>query len=148
MIEAMLDYNTLDRIADAFLPLLLITYLLTTLILFFKTPDRRKVLGLIFVYCLLLVVISYGLMFLDKRFHLWAAAGLDYSTHTAVSLALVLPLCLLLNRYKIIFIASFLAYLALMLYQRYHSIMDILSTGVVISLCGFMIYRWLLADRE
>jgi len=143
-----LSYKALDQIADAYIPLLAITLLLTVIILFFKMPEERKVLGRTFIYSLLLVVISYGLMFLDKRFHLWPAADLDYSTHTAVSMALVIPLCLLLRRYQVIFILSLVAYIALMLYQQYHSVPDILTTGVVIALCGFVIYRWLFSAKK
>jgi hypothetical protein len=31
------------------------------------------------------LLIGYGLMFLNNRFQIWPAFGLDYSTHTAVS---------------------------------------------------------------
>ena len=143
MISVILSYETLDRIADAVIPALLIIFLLTAAVTFFRAPDSRKALGKTCLYFLLLVVIAYGLMFLDRRFHLWQAAGLDYSTHTAVSLALGLPLCLLLNRFKGVVIAVLVAYTALMLYQGYHSIQDILTTAVVILAGAFLIYRWL-----
>jgi len=143
MVEVILSYETLDKLADAFIPLLAIIFLLATVIIFFRSPDDRKALGKTFIYGVFLIVISYGLMFLDKRFHLWHSAGLDYSTHTAVSLALIIPLCLLLKRYQTVFIISALAYTALMLYQKYHSMMDIVTTAAVISLCALLIHKWL-----
>jgi hypothetical protein len=145
MLGVIFSYETLDKLADSYIPVLLIAFLLAVTITFFRTPDDRKRLGKVFVYALALVLISYGLMFLDKAVHLWDAAGLDYSTHTAVSLSLVIPLCILLGRYRVIVVFSFAAYSALMLYQGYHSVLDILTTGIIIALCGFLLFRLLLS---
>lgn len=138
-----MSYETLDSIADSYIPLLLILFLLG---LAGKTyqlwPNHRAPLSSFF-YLLGLLVIVYGLMFLDKAIRLWPALSLDYSTHTALALALVFSLCNLFPKYWKWFVVSILVYAGLMLYQQYHSVMDILSTSLVIGISAIFLNKFL-----
>jgi hypothetical protein len=122
------SYETLDLIADAYIPLLAILSLSLIVISLFKS--RWQVAGLQILALVFVLLIAYGLMFLDNRFQIWPAFGLDYSTHTAVSLSLVVFLSFNKPNRIIIWVGSFIAYLLLMLYQRYHTFSDIAVTGV------------------
>ena len=131
----MLDYQTLDTIADAYTPILAI--LSVAVIAGCAFHQRWKLTCLNFSLLLAGAVISYGLMYLDRALHLWPSIGLDYSTHTAVALVLVVSLTLILPRYTLLWPVSFLCYLLLMLYQKYHSLNDIISTAFAVGIVLF-----------
>ena len=140
----MLDYQTLDIIADAYTPLLAI--LSVAVIAGCAFHRRWKLACLNFSLLLAGAVISYGLMYLDRTLHLWLSVGLDYSTHTAVALVLVVMLTLTLPRYTLLWSLSFLSYLLLMLYQQYHSLSDIISTAFAVGIFLFpalVLYRYI-----
>lgn len=139
----MLDYKTLDWLANAFVPFLVMVFFLLTTIIFFKIPSDRKALAKIYMYTTALMLIAYGFLELDARFHLWHTAGLAYSAPVTLALTLTIPLCFLLGRYQIIAILSFTGYLALMRYQKYYTLPDMLTSGLIIALCAFLLYRWL-----
>ena len=84
----MLSYEQLDRVADAHNPLLGVMWALLCLAPLFRRQwgyaSARFVVGI----CALLV--AYGLMWLDNAAVLWPRLGWDYSTHTAVAVALAL----------------------------------------------------------
>ncbi len=80
----------------------------------------------------IVVFMAYGLMFLDNRYKVWPALGLDYSTHTAVALGLVILLSFNATKLKALWCGSFAAYVLLMLYQRYHTIADIVTTALAV----------------
>jgi len=142
----MLDYATLDAIADSYNPLLLLLSLLYIGAAYFKGHWKmggRRAVGFAVV-----VLVAYGLMFADKRYGLWEGLGLDYSTHTATSIGMVLFLSYFTSKLSVSvgLGASFILYAGLMLYQRYHSFLDILTTGVIVVLllCGaVMVWRGL-----
>lgn len=126
----MFSYEQLDVIADAYCPLLGIFSL--GLVLY---PLRAKAWKDAFRRLLLLVsflVFVYGWMFLDKALGIWPHFGLDYSTHTGLALALASFLALTARRLTGVWGASFVVYLLLMLYQRYHTLSDILTTLLVL----------------
>ena len=75
-------------------------------------------------------------MFTDNRFQLWHSLGLDYSTHTAAALALVI--CIAVRKrlsVKIVLASSLVLYGCLMSLLAYHSWSDMLSTAAIIALC-------------
>ena len=132
----MLDYHTLDNIADAYTPLLALVCLrLLAKTVFLKQFSQLKLQGLFIIYSLL---VSYGIMAWDNKFSIWPALGLDYSTHTAVAFSLVASLCLMSKPLSKWWIASLftslLMYGALMKYQNYHSYTDMLSTALVVAI--------------
>jgi len=128
----MLSFETLDLIADSYTPLLLLGVLVT--LLRHAIAKHWRHVSLLSVLFLSAIVITYGLMFLDKHFSLWALAQGDYSTHTAAATTLTGILCFAWPHIKIPFVALLLCYFALMLYQQYHSLFDIFSTALIVSL--------------
>ena len=125
-----MDYETLDTIADAYTPLLAVSALLA--IIFIPSAKRFTDMVLRFLFLLLLLIMAYGLMFLDQWLDLWPALGWDYSTHTAVAFVLVIFLSIMLPKLMAVFNASLVVYFALMLYQQYHTVADIISTVIVV----------------
>src|SRR5690606_41036687 len=113
---------TLDKIADAYVPLLAIAFLGGLAGIAFRKPNERQVLLRVFLFFVGLLLVSYGLMFLDNAMGIWPAVGLDYSTHTAVALTLVLSLCGLARPFWKLLASSFVLYALLMLYQKYHTV--------------------------
>ena len=136
-----MSYETLDAIADAYTPLLLILFLIGLGVNLYRCgPNYRESVSQ-FSFLFLLLIVSYSFMFIDKSFGLWPAFGADYSTHTAVALSLAFSLCILAPRRARWIVGSMFAYAALMVYQQYHSILDIVSTAAVISLFALLFFR-------
>jgi len=134
-------YQQLDYIADLYIPILALLSLGSVLLQ--VRPSWRSVgrpaarLGLL----LALIFSVYLLMFTDLHFSLWLKMdGLDYSTHTALSLVLIIFLVEAHRAYKILLIGSFISYLILMLFQRYHSVADIVVTALVIMVLSVGIF--------
>jgi hypothetical protein len=125
-----LTYQTLAKIANAYSPTLLAIFVVR--LLYLATKRRHKTLLINLAGLAITLLVVYGLMFLDKRNGLWPLLNLDYSTHTAAALGMVILLCWNLKKHTIYFVLSLLAYGALMMYQHYHSLEDILSTAVVV----------------
>lgn len=121
--------HLLARAADAYTPTLL---LLALIRLVFVWRMGNKYYGAGLAYAILVV---YGWMFIDKYFQLWAGIGLDYSTHTAASLALVMYIGIGQRwRYKALLGASLLSYGGLMFLLHYHSWSDMFTTAGVIGI--------------
>jgi hypothetical protein len=93
--------------------------------------SQWRLAGLRLLAVTLTLSIAYGLMFFDGWFNIWSTFGHDYSTHTAVSLALVAFLITDKPSFAALWLGSFAAYVLLMLYQGYHTIADIAVTGVI-----------------
>lgn len=128
----MLDYETLDSIADSYVPVLVVLSLASlsrTAIL-----SRWRLLGIHTAAMSFGLLISYGLMFIDAQLQIWPIFGLDYSTHTAVSLAMVVFLNITAKKYWYVWAGSLVCYVLLMLYQGYHSSADIFTTAFVVGL--------------
>lgn len=121
------SYANLDRIADAFLPLQALLALACIVLSLARAQFRRAaLLGAVLV---LGVVLVYGMMGADNHWRWWPAAGLDYSTHTAAALALLLFLVVAWRALWPTWLVLLLAYLGLCLYQRYHPPADIVATA-------------------
>ena len=135
------DYETLDAIADSYIPVLAIWvlgYCIVTLAnkrwASLKLQGGSLVLGL---------AVAYGLMILDNYLGIWPSVGLDYSTHTAVSLVLVIHIVLFQVRAVGWFhTVIFCLYLGLMKYQQYHTFADMFTTGPIVGgLYGLAYWR-------
>jgi len=126
----MLSYQTLDNIADAYIPALAI---LCLCLLIKHTPARewQRFLreGGLFVMGL---VVAYTIMFVDNALLLWSQFNMDYTTHTAVALVLVVSLWVMMGPLRLFWLLSLLGYFLLMLYQQYHSVADIVTTVIVV----------------
>lgn len=134
------SYQTLDTIADAYLPVLGILQLwLIVAALRHKAWRQAAVLTVMVLGGL---VIAYGMMFIDQTYLLWQRLGLDYSTHTAVALVLVSAWAVYNQRGRLIGPLSLFLYCLLMLFQHYHTPADILSTAAIIGLLDMPVIRY------
>ena len=125
-----MDYESWDRIADAVNPTVgVITLGLSLAVRRPGNPPRWAQLLL----TLAAVASIYAVGWLDARLGLWSSAGLDYSTHTALHVAIVVSLWMIDRRAGMAGVAIALLYVALMLYQKYHSFADIATSAVVIA---------------
>lgn len=143
-----MDYETLDKIADSYIPFLAIVYFVGLGVRVVKRPSERRYLIKVLVFFAGLLLVSYGAMFLDNAIHIWPAFGLDYSTHTAVSLTLIMSICVLARRFWKVCISSFVVYVLLMLYQKYHTFSDIVSTVVPIAFAALLLVRFLFLQAK
>lgn len=122
----MLSYDTLDRIADAYNPSLAAVWLLLVGRAFLIRGWR---VGLIHAGVGVgTLLVAYGFMWLDNAYRFWPALGLDYSTHAAVAFALGATIFTVSRPCRFAIVVSLAAYFLLMLYQQYHSVGDIIST--------------------
>lgn len=134
------SYQTLDTIADAYVPLLAIIAFVSIAA---RLAQPRLALKE-FCSFLLLALMAYGLMFTDAAHHLWAKKGWDYSTHTATAAACcwylfglsrgrkILGGVFHLTAVYVIWPVSLVGYLLLMRYQGYHSWPDMFTTLVAL----------------
>lgn len=122
-----MTYENLDRIAGAFVPaqaVLVLVYLLCCM-----ATRRFRLAGRLAMLFAIGLVLVYGMMLADNRFGFWRLIGLDYSTHMAIALMLTIVLLVALRRLWLFWTALALAYLALCVHQRYHSVEDIVATA-------------------
>lgn len=124
-----MTYEQLDLIADAYTPLLLMLTLFSMAINAMRQGVNQtigSVVALVFG-----VMIVYTVMFVDIALNLWPYFGSDYSTHTAIALVFVSYFSLKSKPQMMAAIVSLVAYFALMVYQQYHTVLDILSTSLI-----------------
>lgn len=88
---------------------------------------RAELVRLIAVQTGLGMVATYSLMALDKQLGWWPNWGLDYSTHSAFALSLALPL---IKQHHWAWIGLLLFYGFCMQQLHYHSVLDMLTTGL------------------
>ncbi len=125
------SFQILANIADIYIPLLVLlcAWLLCQFAL------KRNRLKLVCLGGLLVVSITlvYAIRFMDRYFEFWLKFGWDYSTHSALSLVLVMCLSVMWQRLFTLWLVSLLGYFLLMVYQQYHSVIDIVSTVIVVA---------------
>jgi hypothetical protein len=126
------SYEQLDLIADSVNPALGLVWLAAVLFWLLRWRPRRA--GFALGFGLLALCFAYGFMWLDRRWSAFAGLGLDFSTHAAVAAAMGVTLAVLFARARLALAALLLGYFALMLYQRYHSLADILCTLALLTL--------------
>ncbi len=125
-----LSYEQWDLIADAYIPLLLFCVLFE-LGLFGRRYGALQGAKL-FASALANVGLIYTVMAIDNTWALWPQLALDYSTHTALALALGMHLSLVGRTVAVLFWGSMGLYCLLMRYQAYHTWGDMVSTAVVV----------------
>jgi hypothetical protein len=139
VLNELLDYDTLDAIADTYIPSLAVLSVAACV------PEaginRLPGFAVRLATLTMLVAVSIGLMLADQKFGWWPAFGLDYSTHTALALSLVLWLATRWPRGGLVWWTSLGLYCALMLYQRYHTLSDIMTTAMVVAPLTWLIVR-------
>jgi hypothetical protein len=72
---------------------------------------------------------AYLMHFVDRAFGIWREFDLDYSTHTAVAIALGTSLARLGWAWMAAAVALWLTYAMLMIHVGYHTLADILTTA-------------------
>ena len=125
-----MSYDQLDAIADVYIPLLILISVGVVVFAFHEksiasTKNLLVVLGLG-------ICQTYGIMLLDNTLSIWPSFGLDYSTHTSLALVFVVFLSFVNRIYFAGSVFSMLIYVVLMLYQEYHSVLDIVTTTIVV----------------
>ncbi|MFT5171170.1 MAG: hypothetical protein ACI9BD_000942 [Candidatus Marinamargulisbacteria bacterium] len=126
-----LSYEFCDSIADAYIPFLAGLSVVTFYIQTRKAGLTRAIRS--YGNLTISIVIAYALMALDQALKIWPRFGLDYSTHTALGLAFVMYLTLGVDKRSLQLgaVLSFLLYVGLILFQQYHSPLDIITTAIV-----------------
>jgi hypothetical protein len=86
----------------------------------------------------------------DRFTGLWPAFGLDYSGHSAVCVALLVSLGHLGRRWRAASVCIGIGYAALMMYQGYHTLADIVTTATPIGLASMLVWHcmYLLTKRD
>jgi hypothetical protein len=122
----------LGVVADIYIPLII---LLIALELIFEERSLaviKKSLKFRLLLLISMLSIAFGSMAIDNMLKIWPKMGLDYSTHSAVALVLIMFLYLLKLKFCIYYVASLLLYFWLMVELQYHTLLDIFSTMVLI----------------
>jgi hypothetical protein len=135
-------YEILDWIADLVNPVLGIVALTLP---WLRRPARVRQNALIDALTLAAVAIAYCGQALDAAFHTWPRMGLDYSTHTAVFVASASSVWQHGRGWRLAAIGVGTGYAALMLLQKYHSLLDIASTAAAV--LPPIALLWLAAQR-
>lgn len=81
----------------------------------------------------------YLVTFVDRRFGIWHSLGLDFSTHAGVALALAIPLGRRESRLRLPLTLLLVAYAALMIALRYHSVLDIVTSAAIVAPVALLI---------
>jgi hypothetical protein len=138
----MLSYETLDGIADSVNPTLGIISLAVPWLVRKRSARRALVIS---GATLVAVGIAYVMQAVDSATGIWPHAGMDFSTHTAVFVAIASSLWQHGAVWRWIVTCVGLAYATLMVMQRYHSWFDIISTGL--ALLPLLFLLWWIAAR-
>lgn len=144
----MFSYETLDAIADSINPVFGVAALLMPWLKHFRSIRQGRIRQALAFDGMTLasVAIAYALQALDIAGSLWPRAGLDFSTHMAVFVAIAASLWQHGVVWRWTVVALGLAYAALMRVQDYHSAMDIISTSVAI--LPLLVLLWWRAARS
>ncbi|MEA3373125.1 MAG: hypothetical protein U9Q62_05465 [Campylobacterota bacterium] len=124
------DYATLDIIADAYNPILLLLTLYATAASI--CMKQWRLAGTKVLLILIGAIIAYGWMLVDSHYGIWPSMGMDYSTHTATASVMAIFLFFFLKKIRAAVVVSLILYIYLMLYQEYHTLGDIASTGLFV----------------
>lgn len=133
----MTEKQTLALIADIYTPLLAAVSFAYILMALWNTQWRLAFARFLAVAGGLAV--AYALMFFDQRLNIWSEFSLDYSTHTAVALALVAFLSVTQPALAALWCGSLAGYALLMVYLDYHTFADILTTGAVVIIAAGLV---------
>ena len=132
-----MTYEQWDAVADSINPIMA---LLVIALPFLLRPDRENRRLGFFAATGIGMAIMYALGWLDQRLLIWSAMGLDYSTHTGFAIVLIVSIWHWNRRAGALGTAVGMAYAVLMLYQRYHTAADVLSTAVVITAFTWIVH--------
>jgi hypothetical protein len=118
--------QTWALIADLYTPLL------AFMVFYYFRKTRKSLQKQQAIVIVTALAVVYLLMIIDAYFSIWLSLGMDYSTHTAIALVFVVVLSHRSFLHLIIASFSLVLYGLLMRYLKYHSIVDVLSTVLVL----------------
>lgn len=134
----MTEYQIIDAICDLVNPLVWLLAISLAIHSMIRKNYRRAGISLgLLAFGLSL---TYGLMWLDIQWQIWPSFGADYSTHTAFLIACLVAIHCQQPR-TITLLLTYCGYMLTMHYQQYHSLLDIVTTTLVISGILLPIYR-------
>lgn len=126
-------------IADLYTPMIVIICVISMVQLGREQGMRSGLFALSGV--LLSTAFIYAVMFFDNALGIWPAFNLDYSTHTAIALVFIGYFLVYTPKLRGGMVLSMVGYAALMMYQKYHTLSDIITTTAcvmpVILLCQY-----------
>jgi hypothetical protein len=125
----MTEYEIIDAVCDSVSPILFFTAVGVGIATLHKKDYKKS--GVIFGLLFGGLLFVYAILFLDVRIKIWESFGSDYSTHTAF----VIATCIAISagkRWAKWLLGVFFLYVLAMLYQQYHSLLDIVTTTLVI----------------
>ena len=118
-------HPVLDAIADAVNPLFALTAIIVVAL------DLRRGRWRSLSATALGVAGIYVVMFADRSLHLWQRYHADYSTHTAFATTLTVSLMVLRPAWRPALLGVWIAYLALIVFLRYHSAGDVIVAAMI-----------------
>ena len=125
----MTEYEIIDLICDSISPLLLLMALGISIRESLRGNYQKA--GTLVGFLVGGMLWIYGLRYLDSLFHWWPAFGSDYSTHTAFILVVCVTISMGVQATRWL-TGVFIAYMLAMMYQDYHTLLDIVSTTLVV----------------
>jgi hypothetical protein len=128
------DFQTLDKIADAFNPAIGLAWIFGHVWLLIVGP-RKSALAR-FALAIAATVWAYALMAIKNAVDLQDLVGLSYSTHSGVTAAFVLAYWLVGKRIGAAVTVLALLYGALILHQGYHTPLEVIASAAAVTLPG------------
>lgn len=118
-------YRLLDFVADSFDPVLILLAALCPWRAGVRSPRSRVAY---YAAAALGVAVVYLIRAIDNHLQIWASAGLDYSTHSALAASLVASILAFRRRWLLPLTSALLLYFCLELLMKYHGVLDILTS--------------------
>lgn len=131
-------FRVLDVLADA-TNYLLLAWLLGILIVGTK---RQIIGGKAWLAVALSIACVYMIKTLDSKLHIWDRLSLNYGTHTALAAATVLSLFFLDRPRRMAAVGCFLIYEVLQIVLGFHSLLDMITTLIVITPLILLGVKW------
>lgn len=135
----MLSHQTLKVVADSVNPLLGVLAIALPIA---KWPGQWRPSSMHISVTLVTVALTYLFRAVFDLERLWASWRLDFSTHTSICVVLMVALSSLHWKRAWIWCAILVAYAQLMVYQSYHTWMDIGTTVAVMFPFTLLIRYW------
>lgn len=127
----MIAYEVIDAICDAVNPALFIVAIgIAGFHCLKKNYKYSLFVGMAILYGLF---VTYGILLIDTKIHLWKRMGMDYSTHTAFAFSMCFVIAVFLRK-PMLMSTVFIGYILAMVYQKYHTVADIFTTIFALSL--------------
>lgn len=137
----MTSYEFLDYIADSVNPTLGLLAMSLPWLRIYRTRQPSPWIRI--AGALLCIGCAYVGQAFDSWTGAWPEHALDYSGHSAICVALLVSLGHLERRWAIASVCIGISYAGLMMYQRYHTLADIVTTAVPIGLASEAVWRFI-----